>query len=108
PLLGGEYSHSGELPVAKPVNNPAKPSDIVGYVRETTEEEVSHALNIATDAGAIWFATPPSERAAILVRAAELMENNLQSLLGILVREAGKTFNNAIAEVREAVDFLYY
>ncbi|MDE9448328.1 aldehyde dehydrogenase family protein, partial [Xenorhabdus bovienii] len=47
-------------------------------------------------------------RAAILVRAAELMENNLQSLLGILVREAGKTFNNAIAEVREAVDFLHY
>ncbi|MDE9464611.1 trifunctional transcriptional regulator/proline dehydrogenase/L-glutamate gamma-semialdehyde dehydrogenase [Xenorhabdus bovienii] len=108
PLLGGDYAHTGELPTAKSVNNPARPSDIVGYVREATEQEVSHALDVATDAGTIWFATPPSERAAILVRAAELMENNLQSLLGILVRESGKTFNNAIAEVREAVDFLYY
>ncbi|CBJ81124.1 multifunctional: transcriptional repressor of proline utilization; proline dehydrogenase; pyrroline-5-carboxylate dehydrogenase [Xenorhabdus bovienii str. Jollieti] len=108
PLLGGDYAHTGELPTAKSVNNPARPSDIVGYVREATEQEVSHALDVAIDAGTIWFATPPSERAAILVRAAELMENNLQSLLGILVRESGKTFNNAIAEVREAVDFLYY
>lgn len=108
PLLGGDYQPTRELPATKPVNNPAKNSDIVGYVREATEQEVSHALEIATDAGAIWFATPPSERAAILVRAAELMENNLQSLLGILVRESGKTFNNAIAEVREAVDFLHY
>jgi len=32
----------------------------------------------------------------------------MQNLLGVLVREAGKTFNNAIAEVREAVDFLHY
>lgn len=36
------------------------------------------------------------------------MESQLSSLMGILVREAGKTFSNAIAEVREAVDFLYY
>jgi RHH-type proline utilization regulon transcriptional repressor/proline dehydrogenase/delta 1-pyrroline-5-carboxylate dehydrogenase len=108
PLLGGDYAGNDDLPAARTVNNPAKSSDIVGYVRETTEQEVRHALDVATDAETIWFATPPSERAAILVRAAELMESNLQTLLGILVRESGKTFNNAIAEVREAVDFLYY
>ena len=56
----------------------------------------------------IWFATPPQERAAILHRAAVLMEGQMQQLIGILVREAGKTFSNAIAEVREAVDFLHY
>lgn len=56
----------------------------------------------------IWFATPPAERAAILHRAAVLMESQMQQLIGILVREAGKTFSNAIAEVREAVDFLHY
>ena len=32
----------------------------------------------------------------------------MPTLMGILVREAGKTFSNAIAEVREAVDFLHY
>ncbi|MDA5481636.1 trifunctional transcriptional regulator/proline dehydrogenase/L-glutamate gamma-semialdehyde dehydrogenase [Yersinia intermedia] len=90
------------------VINPAEPTDIVGYVRETTEVEVNRALDVAGSAGAIWFATPPAERAAILVRAAELMESQMQTLMGILVREAGKTFSNAIAEVREAVDFLHY
>jgi RHH-type proline utilization regulon transcriptional repressor/proline dehydrogenase/delta 1-pyrroline-5-carboxylate dehydrogenase len=90
------------------VVNPAEPTDVVGQVREATEGEVSRALDAAAAAGPIWFATPPEERAAILQRAAELMEGELQSLLGVLVREAGKTFNNAIAEVREAVDFLHY
>ncbi|MGE4800045.1 trifunctional transcriptional regulator/proline dehydrogenase/L-glutamate gamma-semialdehyde dehydrogenase [Yersinia hibernica] len=94
--------------VEQPIINPAEPTDIVGYVRETTDAEVSRALDAAASAGAIWFATPPGERAAILVRAAELMENQMQTLMGILVREAGKTFSNAIAEVREAVDFLHY
>lgn len=90
------------------VTNPAEPTDVVGLVREATDAEVCRALDVSITAGAIWFATPPEERAAILQRAAELMDSQLQNLLGILVREAGKTFNNAIAEVREAVDFLHY
>ena len=92
----------------QPVINPAEPKDIVGYVREATEAEVEQALESAVNNAPIWFATPPQERAAILERAAVLMEDQMQSLIGILVREAGKTFSNAIAEVREAVDFLHY
>ena len=101
-----------EQPVAdgemQPVINPAEPKDIVGYAREATEAEVDQALDSAVNNAPIWFATPPQERAAILERAAVLMEDQMQSLIGILVREAGKTFSNAIAEVREAVDFLHY
>ena len=101
-----------EQPVAdgdmQPVINPAEPKDIVGYVHEATEAEVDQALDSAVNNAPIWFATPPQERAAILERAAVLMEDQMQSLIGILVREAGKTFSNAIAEVREAVDFLHY
>lgn len=77
-------------------------------MREATEAEVDQALESAVNNAPIWFATPPQERAAILERAAVLMEDQMQSLIGILVREAGKTFSNAIAEVREAVDFLHY
>lgn len=101
-----------ENPVADgnmtPVINPAEPKDIVGYVREATANEVEQALDSAVNNAPIWFATPPQERAAILERAAVLMEDQMQPLMGILVREAGKTFSNAIAEVREAVDFLHY
>ncbi|WP_455816043.1 trifunctional transcriptional regulator/proline dehydrogenase/L-glutamate gamma-semialdehyde dehydrogenase [Pseudomonas cerasi] len=91
-----------------PVLNPAEPQDVVGDVRNATPEEVSAALDAAASVGPIWFATPPQERAAILERAAVMMEGQMQRLIGILVREAGKTFSNAIAEVREAVDFLRY
>ena len=104
PMIEGELSQ-GDY---RPLLNPADPSDIVGEVREASEQEVAQALQASVNAGPIWFATPPQERAAILERAAELMEGQMQTLIGILVREAGKTFNNAIAEVREAVDFLYY
>ncbi|STV89757.1 PutA and PutP / proline dehydrogenase transcriptional repressor [Klebsiella pneumoniae] len=101
-----------EQPVAEgemqPVVNPAEPKDIVGYVREASDAEVQQALTSAINNAPIWFATPPQERAAILERAAVLMESQMPTLMGILVREAGKTFSNAIAEVREAVDFLHY
>ena len=101
-----------EQPVAdgemQPVINPAEPKDIVGYVREATEAEVEQALESAVNNAPIWFATPPQERAAILERAAVLMEDQMQSLIGIPGARSGKTFSNAIAEVREAVDFLHY
>ena len=104
PMIDGEAEEGEQLPIV----NPAEPGDIVGYVRHASETEVSKALDAAVSAGPIWFATPPAARAEILSRAAMLMEGQMQRLLGILVREAGKTFNNAIAEVREAVDFLHY
>ena len=53
-------------------------------------------------------AVPPNERAAILRRAADRLEALNDELVGLIVREAGKTFANAVAEVREAADFLRY
>nr|WP_268748684.1 trifunctional transcriptional regulator/proline dehydrogenase/L-glutamate gamma-semialdehyde dehydrogenase [Erwinia tracheiphila] len=104
PMLEGEATATDALPVI----NPAEPADVVGWVRHASLIDVDNALVAAVNAAPVWFATPPQERAAILHRAAVLMENQLQRLLGVLVREAGKTFSNAIAEVREAVDFLHY
>ncbi|WP_241649619.1 trifunctional transcriptional regulator/proline dehydrogenase/L-glutamate gamma-semialdehyde dehydrogenase [Rosenbergiella collisarenosi] len=104
PLLGVE----SENEAGQPVRNPAYLQDIVGEVVNASEAQVDLALDASHEASAIWFATPPKERAAILQRAAMLMEGQLQTLMGLLVREAGKTYANAIAEVREAVDFLTY
>jgi len=107
PIIAAKFDQDLIQNLKKPIINPAEPSDVVGYVREATKEEVNQALDAATY-NSIWFSTPAPERAAILLRAAELMEDQIQSLVGILVREAGKTFNNAISEVRESVDFLRY
>ena len=107
PLLGADVSRAADG-VFAPVLNPADHRDVVGQVSEATPAEIEAALAAAVNVAPIWQATPPEVRAAALERAADLMEAQMQSLMGIIMREAGKTFSNAIAEVREAVDFLRY
>jgi RHH-type proline utilization regulon transcriptional repressor/proline dehydrogenase/delta 1-pyrroline-5-carboxylate dehydrogenase len=105
PMLGCESAELGE---AQPVRNPADHRDIVGHVHEASAQDVTDAVLCAVSSGQIWQSTLPAERAAVLDRAADQMEAQMQQLMGLLVRESGKTFANAIAEVREAVDFLRY
>ena len=92
----------------QPVRNPADHNDVVGQVQEATTADVDQALAHAQAAAAPWAATPPADRAAALLRTADLLEERMQPLLGLLMREAGKSASNAVAEVREAVDFLRY
>ena len=105
PLLGCEIPTLG---AAQAVKNPADHRDVVGQVFEASAEDVRNAVLCAVSSGQIWQSTLPAERAAVLERAADQMEAEIQQLMGLLVRESGKTFANAIAEVREAVDFLRY
>ncbi|BCR27898.1 bifunctional protein PutA [Aeromonas caviae] len=105
PMLGCDTEAPTQF---QPVLNPADHRDVVGQVSEATVALVDKALACSLTSGQIWQSTPPAERAAVLDRAADLMESELQPLMGLLVRESGKTFANAIAEVREAVDFLRY
>jgi RHH-type proline utilization regulon transcriptional repressor/proline dehydrogenase/delta 1-pyrroline-5-carboxylate dehydrogenase len=93
---------------ARDVRNPADLRDVVGYVTEATPADVDAALATASDAAARWQATPPGERAKCLLRAADTLEAGMDGLIGLIVREAGKSFANAAGEVREAVDFLRY
>jgi len=90
------------------VRNPANRNDVVGRVVVSDEALVSRAVAGAVAAAPIWQATPPAERAQCLHAAADLLEERLPLLLGLIVREAGKSLPNAIGEVREAVDFLRY
>ncbi|MES2535855.1 MAG: trifunctional transcriptional regulator/proline dehydrogenase/L-glutamate gamma-semialdehyde dehydrogenase [Pseudomonadota bacterium] len=89
---------------AQPVLNPADRRDQVGSVREATSEDVDAALAAAT----AWERVAPAERAAVLLRAADLLEEHRLELMSLAVREAGKSLPNAMAEVREAADFLRY
>ncbi|WP_242127906.1 trifunctional transcriptional regulator/proline dehydrogenase/L-glutamate gamma-semialdehyde dehydrogenase [Sphingobium sp. Sx8-8] len=91
---------------ARPVLNPADRRDVVGTV---VEAPPSHARAAAIRAEAsAWGQVPVAERAAMLEQAAEAMQARMPVLLGLIVREAGKSLPNAIAEVREAIDFLRY
>ena len=97
-----------QLQAAIPVLNPAQHGDTVGHVHEATEADADAALQCAAEAAPEWAMTAPVDRAAALLRAADLLEERMQPLMALLMREAGKTAANAVAEVREAVDFLRY
>ena len=92
----------------KPVLNPADRRDIVGYVSEASEDDARQAVRRAHGAFAEWSSISVDERASCLERAADIMQDRMPSLLGLIIREAGKSAANAIAEVREAIDFLRY
>jgi len=91
-----------------PVRNPADRRDVVGEVVEATEADVAIALDHAAAACGAWSRLPVAGRAATLEAAADAMERETESLVGLIVREAAKTYANGIGEVREAVDFLRY
>jgi RHH-type proline utilization regulon transcriptional repressor/proline dehydrogenase/delta 1-pyrroline-5-carboxylate dehydrogenase len=93
---------------AKPVRNPGDRRDVVGMVEEASDDTARKAVTLAANRAAEWAAVPPADRAACLERAADAMEAKIETLLGLIMREAGKSAPNAIAEVREAVDFLRY
>jgi len=107
PMLG-EGAAAWDAERAVEVRNPADQRDVVGHVIEARASEVDDALRTAANTAPIWQSTPVGERAQCLRRAAQLLEEGMQPLLGLIVREAGKSLPNAIAEVREAVDFLRY
>jgi len=93
---------------ARPVNNPARPSEVVGSVTEATAEQAANAVALAVEAQPNWAKTPVAERAAILRRAADLYEKHAVEFFALCTREAGKVLADGVAEVREAVDFLRY
>lgn len=93
---------------AHAAKNPADPADVVGEVRFSQPQVVAAVLGAAVAAQAEWANRSVAERADCLRRFADLLEQHQAALMMLAVREAGKTLNNAIAEIREAVDFCRY
>ncbi|MCB1417459.1 MAG: bifunctional proline dehydrogenase/L-glutamate gamma-semialdehyde dehydrogenase PutA [Notoacmeibacter sp.] len=93
---------------AADILNPANPDEIVGSVIEAGEADVHAAMEAALAAQPDWEALGAQARADRLSAAAMLFEAHSEELYMLCAREAGKTVADAIAEVREAVDFLHY
>lgn len=92
----------------RPVRNPSRRSDVVGRVAFALPRDAAFAGGVAARAADAWGRTAVAERATLLERAAGLLQEHMPVLVGLLIREAGKSAANAIAEVREAIDFLRY
>ena len=93
---------------SRPLCSPADGRDIVGHVVEARHDDASGAMARAQDAFRGWEQTPAVERAAILERAADLLQERLYELVALIVREGGRTQGDAVSEVREAIDFCRY
>ncbi|MCB1826988.1 MAG: bifunctional proline dehydrogenase/L-glutamate gamma-semialdehyde dehydrogenase PutA [Coxiellaceae bacterium] len=92
----------------KPVFNPADNRDIVGYCAVATKEDVERGLQNAVKAFPAWDELGVDARADLLLKAADLLEAHGAELMMLVMREAGKVLADALAELREAVDFCRY
>ncbi|HLE10860.1 MAG: hypothetical protein A2504_11945 [Bdellovibrionales bacterium RIFOXYD12_FULL_39_22] len=94
----------------KTITSSSDPSIIVGTIKEGTIEDTNHAVTVAQEAynSGKWAKARPIYRASVLLNAALLMTSRRNELSGLITFEAGKTFNEALADVDEAIDFLNF
>ena len=88
--------------------NPSSSADVVGHVIDANSHDVEFALQAAAEHANAWQSTSTTDRAVCLNKAADLLESNRVEFVALAIREAGKSFPNAVGEIREAVDFLRY
>lgn len=100
PLTAQPYKGEASINII----NPSNTHDVVGSVVQACEVDVEAAINAAR----MWSELKADERSEVLLEVASLFEQNAGEIFAMLSREAGKTPNDAVAEIREAVDFLRY
>ncbi len=105
PLVGGKLA-AGAPPL--PVVAPADDARVVGAVSEAQLPQIDEAFRLARAAQPAWDQAGGPARAKVLRAMGDALETNIERLIAILAREAGKTLSDGIAEVREAVDFCRY
>ncbi|CAM4452274.1 MAG: Bifunctional protein PutA [Legionella sp.] len=93
---------------AQKVRSPQQAERVVGMVQNASVNDVEKALSAAVTTFSTWADTPVEERAACLNRYADLLQENSSEFLALACLEAGKTLNDGIAELREAIDFCRY
>ena len=105
PIIGGKLK-AGVNP--QDVTNPFDRSQVLGHVSEASVEDVDAAVMAAANAQVAWDRIGGAGRAPILRAMADVLEADMDRLVALLSREAGKTLNDGVAEVREAADFCRY
>jgi RHH-type proline utilization regulon transcriptional repressor/proline dehydrogenase/delta 1-pyrroline-5-carboxylate dehydrogenase len=100
--------HKADRGTVHPIVNPSRSDAPLGEWIEAQTDDVAAAVAAAAGAFPAWDALGPNQRATLLRRYADLLDMHRDRFIGVLVREAGKTIDDALAEVREAIDFCRY
>ncbi len=104
PVVNGKAEDGERLPST----NPADSAEVVGTCIQATAAMATEAVTAALAGQVDWDAQGGPARADVLEKAADLFEAHDAELMALCVREAGKSVPDAMAELREAVDFLRY
>jgi RHH-type transcriptional regulator, proline utilization regulon repressor / proline dehydrogenase / delta 1-pyrroline-5-carboxylate dehydrogenase len=106
PLVSGE--RGGGTGLLTPVVSPADTARQLGTVLEASAADTASALSAAAQGWPAWDRLGGPYRAMVLRRAADMLDHDGPRFIALLAREAGRTLQDGIDEVREAVDFLRY
>ncbi len=105
PLIVGQNLSTGER---QSIYSPYNSQQLIGDVISGNIQQIPYAINNAKKAFPRWQSKNVEVRANCLLQAANLLEKNSAKFISLLIKEAGKTLNDCISEVREAVDFCRY
>jgi len=103
PVIGGTLEQGKARAVLSPIDG-----TVIGEVVEATPDLAAHAMSVATAGFRAWALRPVTERASCLDKMADALEAERSRFLALLQREAGKTLDDALNELREAVDLCRY
>jgi len=104
PIIDGKQIIDEALPHTSPV----EPGLILGKLRNATAKEIDLALTSAKACQGDWDDLGAGKRAEIIERVGELLQGNSPELTVLISREAGRTLEDALSEIREAIDFCNY
>ncbi|MCB2080584.1 MAG: bifunctional proline dehydrogenase/L-glutamate gamma-semialdehyde dehydrogenase PutA [Novosphingobium sp.] len=104
PIVGGSMRDGAE----QPVGNPADANHDIGTVIAASTAHIDEAVSLARAAQPAWDRSGGAVRAAVLRRMADALDAHRETLMALATLEGGKTGPDAVAEVREAIDFCRY
>ena len=105
-LINGQWCNSKSqkfIEIRSPINE-----EVVGRVPAMTKEEVDEVIKVAVNAKEKWRETPINERAKILYRAADILQERIVDLSDILIREVAKDRKSAESEINRTADFIRF
>ncbi|CAM4262976.1 L-glutamate gamma-semialdehyde dehydrogenase [Lederbergia lenta] len=104
-IINGERISTDDKIISR---NPASKNEIIGSVSMANKQLTERAMNSALHAFEAWKKVNPEVRADILFKAAAIIRRRKHEFSALLVKEAGKPWNEADADTAEGIDFLEY
>ncbi len=103
PIIGKHECQNLTQSVMSPFN-----AILIGKIQFAAEADILQVLGEAEKNMVYWKNTAIQQRIEIIENFSVLLQQHATELYALCIYEAGKTLSDAIAELREAIDFCHY